>query len=608
MYPSTLVYRLILVTLVLITNSVWAEEFATKTLNNLVKELVNFNFSASPEENYLDKPYKAFSFEREKEGWIYISIDAVLTKGDRVWITLADNLSEKPILGIDGTTQTDKPAETMRFVKAGSYKVRVWSKGRPRLNNVVVRSIPEIIFYDITFLQRYRPYDFARIYHWDYLNKYILDNYNVIASNSDDKYAPYIDQWHQRGRKWLAVAGISWGPTVSDVYEKWGKLMENPLYDGIIIDEFGGSDKFAAAYPLWGKTMKKIRNSPQCRDKMLYGFTGSGYSLRRKALFDILLDAGYKCVPEAYYVEMPTEDKAEEYLKRWLTDNFMKWRKNYPGVENHMVICLSPDNVPPRCCWNTCPNVNFKVFVDKQFYHLVNNPAFRNVYGVTFFTAHYMDEEMLRWFTKLIRHYLIEGNRQMYGTDPYILTHLENAGFEQGEKGWDFSVASSGSIKVIDAAEMQFKRAYSWDAIPQGKKVLYTKRTAYKPNTISQKIKNLTPGRLYSLKVYNCDFRHFKQKKKNPVSIQLKNVELLKEKSRDDVFTHMFPMTIDPQQKTKVCWNSHYRVFRAKNKEAELILSDWESGTMAAGPDEQEIIWDFIELEPYFGAEEHLEN
>ncbi len=55
--------RLILGGLVFIASSVQAENRAPKTLNNLVKELVNFNFSTSPEEDYLDKPYKDFSKE-----------------------------------------------------------------------------------------------------------------------------------------------------------------------------------------------------------------------------------------------------------------------------------------------------------------------------------------------------------------------------------------------------------------------------------------------------------------------------------------------------------------------------------------------------------------
>lgn len=592
--------ELILMLLILPTSSVGAENPTPKTLNNLVKELVNFNFSTSPEEDYLDKPYKVFTFERKKDGWIYIRLGAALNKEEQVWVTLADSFSEKPVVNLANNTDGDKVAETMRFVKAGQYSIRLWSKGRPRFNNVIVRSIPEIIFHKVEFLRKKSyGYDFSRQYSWNYLRENILDSYNIIASDADNRYAPYINEWRKRGGKWLVETGVGWGPTVDDVYKKWGKLMENTLFDGITIGEFGGSPKFVQNYPLWGKTMKKIRSNPVCKDKMLYGYSGISYNLRRKALFDMLFESGYKCAPEAYYEEKPTEKEAEKHLEKYLINVFTKWREGYPGVEENMVICLAPSNVPPRCSWNACPNANFKVFVDKQFYHLANHPAFKNLYGVTFFTAHYMDEEMLRWFTQLVRHYLIEGNKDMLSTDPYILTHLVNPGFEEGQKGWDFSSALRGSIKVIDTDVLEFKKSRDWNAIPEGSKALYTRRSAGKPNIISQKIKNLTQGRLYSLKVYNTDFRNFIEKKRISISIRLKGVELLEDKCRDDVFTYDFPLT-KKKGETKVCWNSHYRVFRAKTDSGELILSDWIINDMAGGPPGQEIIWDFIELQPYF--------
>lgn len=607
MCPSTLVSRLILVLLILVTNPAQAQGPAPKILNNLVKELVNFNFAASPEKDYLTKPYKVFSFEKERDGWIYITIDATLSKADRVWITLADDLSEKPVLSITSQMQTDKSRETMRFVKAGSYKIRIWNKGTPHVHSVIVRSIPEIIFYRVLFLRKAKHnYDFVQIYQWDYLTQNILDNYNVIVSNVDEEYHPYIAEWRKRGRKWLAAGGLSWADTVDGVYEEWGTLMENPLYDGIIIDEFGWSPKHFQKYPLWSETMKRIKNNPVCEDKMLYGFGPKSYYYPKlKELLKMLFEPGYKCVPEAYYIEKPTEIAAEQYLNESFTGIFTKWGKSFPGVVNNIIICLAPSNIPPLASWNTCPNVNFKVFVDKQFYYLANEPVFKNLYGVTLYTSSIMDEEILRWSTELVRHYLIEGNREMLGKDPYILTHLKNPGFEQGKAGWDFSPASNESIKVITVAEMKFKKQFEWNPIPEGNKILYTKRSSTKPNIISQKIKHLVSGRLYSLKVYNCDFVNFGDKKQIPTSIKLNGVEVLKEKSRDQVFSCSFPLAKGTQKKTKVCWNAHYRVFRAKSESGQLVLSDWKSDTTAGGPANQEIIWDFIELQPYFAIEEY---
>jgi len=594
-------YKLVLGLLLLLIPPVRAESIAPETLNNLVREPVNLNFPPATEEDYSKKPFKEISFEREKDGWVYVKVYAESKPDDNLLVTLDD----AAVLPVNLANLNNNTAETMRFVKSGSHNIRIWVDGRPRLKNLTVRAVPEIIFFNFSHQRReLLGRDYSRLHKWDFLEKHVLKSYNVVASIDKKKFIPYIEKWHDRGGKWIAVAGISWGPTVSDVYEKWGKLMENPLYDGVIIDEFSTSPKYVEKFPLWRATMKRIKNNQRCRDKILYGFMGTKYDCNRKALLDMLFECGYKYVPEAYYFEMPTEGIAEQHLEKYLLNVFTEWKENYPNVLKDTIICLAIANVPPGS-WNTCPDVNFKVFLDKQFYHLANDPTFKDLYGVTFFTAHCMDEEILRWFSKLIRHYLIDGNREMLGTDPYILTHLENPGFEQGERGWHFNYALDGSVKVINIAEMKFKKKYGWNAIPEGKRVLYTKRSGNKPNIISQKIKNLTPGSLYSLKVYNTDLNNFKEKKRISVSIQLKGVELLEDKSRHDVFTCTFPMTKMPGHETKVCWNSHYRVFRAKSESGELVLSDWETNVTSGGSANQEIIWDFIELQPYFAIEEY---
>ena len=41
-----------------------------------------------------------------------------------------------------------------------------------------------------------------------------------------------------------------------------------------------------------------------------------------------------------------------------------------------------------------------------------------------------MDEEILRWGVKLLRHYCIEGKTERLTNDPYRLSHITNADFE----------------------------------------------------------------------------------------------------------------------------------------------------------------------------------
>ena len=47
--------------------------------------------------------------------------------------------------------------------------------------------------------------------------------------------------------------------------------------------------------------------------------------------------------------------------------------------------------------------------------------------------------------------------------------------------------------------------------------------------------------------------------------------------------------------------NYHWRVFRAKGKTAKLTVSDWVSDTEPGGPVGQELMFNFIEVQPYIG-------
>ena len=47
--------------------------------------------------------------------------------------------------------------------------------------------------------------------------------------------------------------------------------------------------------------------------------------------------------------------------------------------------------------------------------------------------------------------------------------------------------------------------------------------------------------------------------------------------------------------------NYHWRVFRAKANTSQLTVSDWASDTAAGGPAGQELMYNFLEIQPYIG-------
>src|SRR5256885_15170848 len=95
---------------------------------------------------------------------------------------------------------------------------------------------------------------------------------------------------------------------------------------------------------------------------------------------------------------------------------------------------------------------------------------------------------------------------------PLFPAHIRNADFENGTKDWTVHPAEEGSIDVksftrygrIDGRYMGLGRPADPEHI--GDTFLWMKRSGKGANTFSQTIRNLTPGRLYSMKMLSSDY------------------------------------------------------------------------------------------------------
>ena len=143
---------------------------------------------------------------------------------------------------------------------------------------------------------------------------------------------------------------------------------------------------------------------------------------------------------------------------------------------------------------------------------VANNPVMSGIGGVEWWTSLLADEETVGFVGKLYRHYAIEGKTEMLTKDPLFLTRIQNADFEKGTEGWTLHPAEEGSIAVksfprygrIEGRFMGLGRPADPEHI--GDTFLRMKRSAKEPNTFSQTIKDLQPGRLYSMKMFSCDY------------------------------------------------------------------------------------------------------
>ncbi len=297
---------------------------------------------------------------------------------------------------------------------------------------------------------------------------------------------------------------------------------------------------------------------------------------------DAVLEHGHWFAPEFYRNESATEEQARESIDKYLTNVVAQWAAYREDVMEHVMIVFSAGNGSIRYSNDRLPDVSYKVLLDLQFHALANEPAFEGLGGVGFWSGHYIDEELMRFYAALFRHYCIEGNTGRFTDDPYRMEHLANGGFESGTDGWMLSPAADGTITVVTAAAMPKpevgERRGTYSPLPEGKSVLHTVRPGETANSISQTVRNLTPGQLYSVRVHNTSPEQ--DDTALPVAIDLGSAEAIAEKSLDHVW-----------QRGEVHWNYHYRVFRATAPETQLTISD-------AAP--YEAYWDFIAVEPYF--------
>jgi hypothetical protein len=239
---------------------------------------------------------------------------------------------------------------------------------------------------------------------------------------------------------------------------------------------------------------------------------------------------------------------------------------------------------------------------------VANHPVLSDLRGLNWWTSTLADEETVRWVGKLYRHYAIEGRTNLLTKpDPLFLPHIQNADFEKGTEGWTLKSAENGTIEAksyprygrIEGRYMGLGRPADPEHI--GDTFLWMKRSDKGPNTFSQTIKNLQPGRLYSMKMFSCDYNDLvnpKAKKLDEAnsfigSVVLEGVEVDPKRS----FTEMY--SSNPEPKIPVWITYHWKIFRAKSTTAKLLVSDWPELKPPGVGFGQEQTFNFVEIQPY---------
>ena len=561
----------------------WPGEYEKlKVLNNFVTGLLSV--SSMPEDG------SDYAFSNPRDGWVFIS----MAGSDSESVAVLDDATTPLVWRRNPATGV---CEAMQLLSEGAHRVRVLKGEGMRLD---IRTMPEIAF---CYYPSHRHIAAYPAYDWAYMEHHVLPDVNALITRSAVSREEF-EQWLREGRHWIANAhlpglGASEAPSPDAVYEAWAGNdgVTQPGFAGIMVDEFFGSG--AEHYASWGEAVRRLHANPGFANRTFYAWCGDLFGHEPSLAFSrLLMDLGYRFSWERYMREAPTRDKAREAIQRDAVRRMVKWKAALPGVERHMVMCLGYLSAPPETL-NLDPGVDYHVFMDMQFQVLATDPAFWGLYGIIEYMAAYADEESIRYAQKLFRHYCIEGKRTRFNDDPYALPHLANPDFADGLTGWRAQPAHEGAI---DTKEMD---GFSWlqgryPKTPSGDRFCWMKRSGERPNRVSQTIKALEPGRLYSVKLISAGLQQLGQEQQLALSIHVGGGETLDDHCFQFVYPSCYSHIVEPYNRERPAYmNFHRVVFRAKGHTAELGISDWATGEERGGPAGQEIAFNFVEVQPF---------
>lgn len=562
---------------------------AARTLNNFVTELLNINIKPTQWQ-------REYAFFNPRTGWIFVASTADVKSSDRLRITL-DAEDTPLILHEKGKTKT---LEAMRLLPAGKHTLRVHVEGKATPKTLVVRAIPEI--------------GWVTLQNWELMQKHgIQHSVNLLVDYGrarQPEHEQYVQPWADAGKQWLVMCKVPGfttekSVTLQDSQKYWAEVLtQNPQRTGFLADEIAATQPgHEESFPVWAEAVRNLKRTYPDRSAYIYCcgpilIEAEAVSLR--PVFDALKETAGKLVLEAYLTEKPTREAALAHLRSRLQDETMVLEKVYPDFARHTVLAVGAfDRFGPEL--NACPHTDFRVFLDMQLQLIATDPGWRNLYGIQPYLTYHMTEETQRWFGKLLRHYCIEGKTDLLSKEygwKYMLDHIDSPDFAEGTYGyWNLSDETSMKHKVMLGLPYMQGR-YDVDThenLLQGSSFLWTKRKADSPNVFSQEVRNLQPGKGYSVKMWVGDHNDLKTKQTIASSIIVENAELIPEK---DVTWFYGIGVINGEYFTH-----YYRVFRARGSTARLLISDWADAKNPGGPIGQELIYNFIEVQPYLEGE-----
>ena len=302
-------------------------------------------------------------------------------------------------------------------------------------------------------------------------------------------------------------------------------------------------------------------------NRLLYTYVCGPAAEAYKAFFStaVNLSGGRgRILHECYEKSRPTAADARNSVYQ-LVGKLSIYQDSMPKIRSRVSAVFDLSSEPPFRSMSNYPDQDFKYYLDMLFHAAATDPGLDGLGGVGYWGAHRASGETIRWALRLVRHYAIEGKSEMLsGEFGYKLFpgHLDNPDFTDGLTGWKHNPAvTAGRQKGYGKIQRIRGLNGAGDTF-----ALLDCRAAVKPR-LSQTLKNLTPGKKYTLSCMYAEGEAVKKtqfrRKKIKVGIGISDASIRHDSTFVPLAKHGIP----------VCVNRRFMIFVPEKSEVTLTFS-----------------------------------
>lgn len=453
-------------------------------------------------------------FSVPADSWIYLSAPP-----SRILNENGECLAEKAAFLDDG--------EWIGFLPTGKYTL----ESLPMDTKMEAHSIPELYFYAPGINNM--P-DMEGFYNWPELGNALLRSTTTLSVGHMDWKS--LDLYRKHNRLILnnfGVLGLERDDYVSVLKDYFAKyqIMTDKFYDGFSLDEYNLCKGDQEPLVRVTEFLRQLEN-PDKRPMRIWTYGDGTFNdtPERRAFLETCCQGISKIMMELYLSTPLTQEEAQKAIDRRFLGFIRSVKKSAPDCIDHVGIVPGSFNQITEITLEHFPNIDFRYFLDMQMNLMANSEELRGLGLIGYWGCNYVDEDLQRWGLALMRHYFIDGKREML-SDKYGFTYkmdfLQNGDFRNGLDGWNATVAPDGAIFPGDGIKEKFAEnsIERWGELYDPKAMncfAVMRKGSSGENRLTQVIKHLVPGQEYMLNYVTMNYYELKTDQRRPHATGIK--------------------------------------------------------------------------------------